>query len=180
MKRFATLALLAALPLGSLSFTPQAQAKASSQARASTPRTISDYFRLLPIEYTDIAARELLDSARVDEANDYIEASVGDLGMTLKMALFRHKGRVLVALSGDAAAGYSFDLLRFEGGRWKNVTRALMPRHGKRTFYEIPRHGTTIGVFKGISQPGESDGPLERGEHLYDLAWRNGKFSIRR
>ena len=104
---------------------------------------------------------------------------------TLNVVLFRHGGRVLVAvLSG----GYdpptpSLDFLRYERGHWQNVGREVLPeqawddlprgdvheRNSCNIFpvFRLPRNGTTIQV---IDSGGATD---------YLLIWKNGRFTIR-
>jgi len=183
MNRFLRLSLLAALPLAALSPTPQAGAKTSRQA--SAPRTVSDYFKLLPESYFEArnpaearqVRAQMLKAADVDTGNDYLEVGGDAAQAGLSVALFRHAGSVTVAVNAQGEY-YSFDLLRRENGRWRNVTRTLVPGFSRHHIYEVPRQGTTIRVFDNLIK--EDDfAPADRGRHLYDLLWSDGKFVIR-
>jgi hypothetical protein len=98
---------------------------------------------------------------------------------TLYMALFRYKGRVLVGVYADGEGGGDLSLLRYENGRWKDVTKALLPvPYNENYIYMIPRYGTTIKVTTGNSE----DNWVEygRGKKVYDLVWTQGKFKVQR
>jgi hypothetical protein len=117
----------------------------------------------------------MLREARVkDVKNDYLESAGDGAQPSITVALFRHAGNVLVATNTSGEHGSGFDLLRWQNGRWNNVTRALVPRFSEGNFYAIPRYGTTIRVFKAPADE-FSDKP---GAHLYDLKWRGGRFVL--
>lgn len=184
MKRLIPLALLAALPAAAINFTPPAHAKTSRQAMA--PRTVSDYFLLLPESYFEAASpaesrkvrARMLREAEVDTKNDYLDVGGDAAQAGLSVALFRHAGRATVAVEASGEY-YAFDVLRLENGRLRNVTRSLVPNFSRHHIYEVPRRGTTIRVYDNLLKEDEY-APAERGRHLYDLAWRDGKFRISR
>jgi hypothetical protein len=63
----------------------------------------------------------------IDAKNDYLRMT-GEAGQpTLYMALFRYKGRVLVGVYADGEGGGKLSLIRYESGRWKDVTKAMLP-----------------------------------------------------
>ena len=47
--------------------------------------------------------------------------------------------------------------------------------------YELPHQGTTVKVFaKKIIEQGPDYEASEKGSKLYDLDWKEGKFTIKR
>ena len=152
---------------------------ASAQPVPTRPKTVEGYFLLLPQKYfvrpTSVSQRRAWlrsDDSVLDIKNDFLEA--GDYSRSVRVALFRHQGRILVAVTDFYApdASSNFSLLRYEGGSWKNVTRSLLPiAYNPRMSYDLPRRGTTIRV-----RP--SDGDTTRNN--YNLLWRGGKFQLQR
>jgi hypothetical protein len=160
---------------------------AAHAQRAEKKRTVVDYFMLLPQKFLgeplSLAQRRAwvrdsaVDGNVVDLKNDYLH--VGEYGRSVQAAVFRHKGRAVFAVSDREVSGdmsppavdkRAFRLLRFEGGRWKDVTRALMPvRVDLRKIYTLPRVGTTIKVESATSDA-----------IYYSLVWSGGKFKLRR
>ena len=51
-----------------------------------------------------------------------------------------------------------------------------MPGYGADKVYELPRYGTTVAVYE--NRLVEGGDYRERGRKLYDLTWKNGKFTI--
>lgn len=189
--RFFRLALLAALPAATFSFAPQAQAQTArrpaASCKASAPRTVSDYFLLLPESYfgefgRPDTAQEALDQAAVrDDANDYIELQ-NDSGATLLVVtIFRHQGRVLVAVNLHNKHTDYIEVLRWKNGSYQEVTEDVIPGFDAdasvpdKKLYVLPRRGTTIRVYQAAGKNEDA-----HGRHLYDLAWRGGKFIIKR
>jgi len=98
---------------------------------------------------------------------------------TLQVALFRYQGRVLVAVRNEADMGF-LDFLRYENGRWKNVTKAVLPvPFNERYIYTLPRYGTVIKVTTrdDIYDDTERKPKVKR---VYDLLWVRGKFKVKR
>ena len=144
-----------------------------------TPKTVADYFLLLPNKYFEwysLAQRRawLADKSTVlDIKNDYLYAHGDGAQGGLCVVLFRHAGRVVVAVQSE---GYdppepTVDFLRFEHGRWTNVTKQVLDADDAGDFdpclrntVQLPRHGTTIHVLNSV------------GVQQYDLLWKNGRF----
>ena len=64
--------------------------------------------------------------------------------------------------------GYTLILLSYEGGRWRDVTKTLLPvAFNKKLAYKLPRRGRSIEVTD------------EEGHKLYTLTWRNDRFRIK-
>ena len=164
---------------------------------AAKPKTVLDFFLLVPYryiasdEYTELGKsvarshRELLLNSRrwgsiIDLRHDYIYQVI-DSSPTQSVALFRYKGRVLIAVSYEIydvqPTEYAFYLLRYENGACQDVTKQMLPvapnefhndilpRYGTTiNNYVLPRYGTTIQVKNA------------KGKTLYKLQWEAGKF----
>src|SRR5918911_4455303 len=149
--------------------------------QSDEPRTVRDFFLLVPESYVGYDRRFREDVLRgqpgavVDVRNGYISYKATDNQEAFEFAIFRKSnGKYLAAYS----AGYDPDfpdttsillLLSYEGGRWSDVTRQLLPRaFDRRLTYKLPRQGRSIVV---------SD---EKGRELYTLTWANDKFNLGR
>ena len=158
--------------------------KTAKPAKAK-PRTVVDYFYLLPGTNFDggFASRALRTSwlreegSIIDTKNDYLRMT-GEAGQpTLYMALFRYKGRVLVGVYADGEGGGDLSLLRYENGKWRDVTKSMLPvPYNENYIYMIPRYGTTIKVTTGNSEDNWEE--YGRGKKVYDLVWAEGKFKV--
>jgi hypothetical protein len=157
----------------------------TARAKVAQPRTVKDYFLLLPDKYFETSRREvwLDEDCIIDIKNDYIHFPGDGAQSTLEVALFRYRGQVLVAVYDHYMEG-SLDFLRYINGRWKNVTRQVIPVpfNGYKYQYKIPRYGTTIRVTANRFDeelPGRV-APEGKGKRAYDLVWTRGKFVVRR
>jgi hypothetical protein len=150
---------------------------ATADAQCAEPKTVADFFRLVPERYMmgyDFRFREgLLRGERrgavVDIRNGYIYWNASDNPEEFEFAIFRkNNGKYIVAFSVgyDADFDYSeFFLLSYDGGRWRDVTRELLPvRYNRTNTYRLPRKGRSI-VVTG-----------EGGRTLYKLTWANDRF----
>lgn len=65
----------------------------------------------------------------------------------------------------------AFILFRLQNGRLRDVTRQMlpMPPQTDRLLYELPRSGTTIGVYRFNLD-------TQSRRHVFDLQWRGGRF----
>lgn len=155
--------LAVSTPLGHIEAAPR---KAQKVAR----RSVLDYFSLLPSRYFEVEHRSHLltkDSRPIiDLKNDYLE-TIGDGHQpSLQVAVFRYRGRDVVAVSADHEEGYSFELLRYENLRWRNATGDLSPIASKdELHFKLPRYGTTIQVYRS------------NGTRLANLYWEKGSFT---
>ena len=155
----------------------------SVSAQTTNPRTVQDYFLLLPERYAGISRErreELLRNGNVtvDLRNGYLsfQDSAEDRSA---VALFRRPdGSYLIAvtyLGPDLRVSPDFEevsriyFLRYQNGTWRDVTRSTLPLpFDSRLIYELPRYGTTIKITD------------RNGQRAYDLMWRNGRFTIMR
>ena len=160
---------------------------------AQPPRTVRDFFNLLPQKYFPLegcsanptrqncerARREYVDSYLEieDTANGYWKSGCDGAQSCLTMALFkRPNGTYLVALKTEFEAGTDNYFLEYKNGRWADIARTAIPEFSADRIYELPRRGTTIEVY-AVKNSGDIP---ERGKKLYDLVWKNGKFSVKR
>lgn len=177
MKRFFCSVFLLALLASATVLAPRAQAKPA--AKSAGPRTVSDYFLSVPEDHFGSPPAELLRYATVrDNAHDYIEIQPpkGSDESEIKFTLFRYHGRILAAITVKGRFGAWANFLRYSGpDNWQSVTEDMIPSFSESCWYDIPRYGTTIGVFK-LSFTAD-DRPVI-GKRLYNLAWRDGKFVI--
>jgi hypothetical protein len=161
---------------------------ASATPKAASPKTVLDYFYLLPQSYFEFPKSQLNSYlysegfnmlTTVDEKNDYLRMAGDAAQVSIYMALFRHKGRVLVGIYADGEGGGDLDLMRYENGKWKDVTKSMLPvPYNENYHYIIPRYGTTIKVTTGNKEDNWEE--YGRGKRVYDLVWTNGKFKVRR
>jgi hypothetical protein len=92
------------------------------------------------------------------------------------MALFkRPSGTYIVAINKTFETAEETHFLEYTSGNWKDIGAQIIPEFGKEKTYELPRQGTTIAVYE-LKETDE--GFIERSEKLYNLVWKNGKFSI--
>jgi hypothetical protein len=158
----------------------------TAAAQSSEPKTVGDFLLLVPeryIEGYDLRLREELLRGEhrgvvVDIANGYISYDASDNPTGFELAIFRKSnGRYIVAYSNSASDnfdreigdGYTLFLLSYEGGKWRDVTKALLPvAFNKKLTYKLPRRGRSIEVTG------------EEGRKLYTLTWGNDRFHIKR
>lgn len=162
-------------------------------ANAQTPRTVREFFNLLPQRYfllegcaanptrqnCDKARREYIDTFLEieDTPNGYWKSGCDGAQSCLTMALFkRPNGTYIVALKKEFEMGVDNYFLEYKNGRWSDIARAVIPDFSSNNIYELPRQGTTVEVF---ARENTDDIP-KRGKKLYDLIWKNGKFSVKR
>ena len=92
------------------------------------------------------------------------------------MALFKKPdGNYIVGVTTMHELEENSWFLEYSAGRWKEVGAQVVPGYGRDKVYELPRFGTTVSVYENKKVPGEEF--RERGKKLYDLVWKNGKFT---
>jgi hypothetical protein len=146
-------------------------------SRVKSPRTVVDYYMLLPQRYFEIDRRSLLNpkyGAIVDVKNGYLRPWHDGAQIGWEMCLFKRlDGSYLFAVSWhegpDDGWDPSLDFFSYQNGRLVDVTRSTLPqRFSEKLGYELPRYGTTIRVV------------TESGKQVYDLVWTRERFQIRR
>jgi hypothetical protein len=159
------------------------------------PKTVRDFFMLLPEKYFTFEgcdrekdkgckkAREdyLKTFGEVDIPNGYIKGGCDGGQACMEMAIFkRPDGTYLVGLATFSEMINDFYFLNYKGGTWTDVS-STVPEFSKKNMYELPRRGTTVSVFaKKIIEQGPDYEASEKGLKLYDLEWKDGKFTIKR
>lgn len=166
-------------------------------AQTKQPKTVRDFFNLLPREYFEIGccveygethtkegrAKYLERFLEVDDpANGYLEGR-GHAGQGgIKMALFkRPDGSYLAGVETHTVLTMDNYFLEYRNGKWFDVSSKVVPQFGKNKFYSLPRYGTKIEVFakKAIEKISDEQIIYETGAKLYDLVWNGEKFTIK-
>ncbi|HVE56350.1 MAG TPA: hypothetical protein VNB22_05935 [Pyrinomonadaceae bacterium] len=164
----------------------------SANAQTKQPRTVRDFFNLLPQKYFTLegcmassdkncnkARREYIDSFLEieDTPNGYWKSGCDGAQSCLTMALFkRPNAAYTVVLKIEFESGTNNYFLEYRNGKWFDIAARDVPGFSKNNIYEIPRNGTTVEVFAKDKNT-EFGG---KGKKLYDLVWKNGKFSVKR
>ena len=168
---------------------------ALSRARTRQPKTVREFFALLPQNYftlegcVDKPTKSNCDRARSeylkafleveDAANGYMRGGCDGAQSCFHMALFkRPDGTYVVGLTTSFELMESSYFLEYAGGSWRDVGRQVVPAFGEDKVYELPRYGTTVEVYENKKVAGEDY--RERGRKLYNLAWRGGRFIVER
>jgi hypothetical protein len=171
------------------------------QAQTKQPKTVRDFFTLLPQKYFTLegcfrerdrnceqARKEYLERFTdvEDIANGYFKGGCDGAQSCIEMALFkRPEGTYIVGVSTANEAMNDFYFLEYKNGKWFDVSKQVVPQFSKKNMYEFPRYGTTVKVFakkiiESSNKPGEEYEVSEKGGKLYDLVWKNGRFAIQK
>jgi hypothetical protein len=153
----------------------------TAAAQSPEPKSVTDFFLLVPESYIgyDLPFREELlrgerRGAVIDIPNGYISWDASDNPEEFEFAIFRKSnGRYIVAFSVGYDSQFPqasrFLLLSYEGGRWRDVTKSLLPvAYDRKRTYKLPRQGRSIVVTD------------ELGERPYTLTWSNDRFRLDR
>ncbi len=144
-------------------------------AQADAPKTVQDYYLLMPKQY-DKSSREDREEilgyseATIDNENGYINYITHLSGEVFEAALFKLPGGGFVlAYNEDCDLKYKVPtkliFLKYANGNWTDVTTQLLPVPvNSRYKYKLPEKGTTIHV------------TTAGGVKMYQLWWKNGKF----
>lgn len=168
--------------------------KGIANTQTKQPKTVRDFFNLLPQKYftlegcADKPTKENCEKARAeylknyleveDTANGYMKGGCDGAQSCFTMALFkRPDGTYIIGLNKTFEMGEETYFLEYASGNWKDIGTQVIPEYSKKKTYELPRQGTTVAVYE-LKKVDE--GINERGKKLYDLVWQNGKFSIKR
>ena len=163
------------------------------ERESDQPKTVRDFFERLPEKYFTLegchretdkdckkARAEYLKSfTQVEDIpNGYFKGACDGAQACIEMAIFkRPDGTYLVGVATEFEMGSNFHFLDYAGGKWEDVSAAVVPEYSKKNWYELPRRGTTMKVYaKKIIEQGDDFEASERGKLLYSLAWKDGKF----
>ena len=183
-------ALLLLLALAAPAAAGAGSTPAGQRRGAKAPRTVREFFNLLPQEYFTLegcapegdrnCARARTEYLKTfleveDAANGYMKGGCDGAQSCFEMALFkRPEGTYVVGLTTSHEVSEQSYFLEYAGGAWRDVGARVVPAYGEDKVYKLPRYGTTVEVYENIMVPNE--GYRERGRKLYDLAWKGGKF----
>jgi hypothetical protein len=175
--RFASLALFV---LGFvIGFGPPAGSAQTKTPGSAEPRTVVDYYLLLPDKYfegdRDMRLHWMLDPKRgaiVDLKHGYLYAAGDGAQTDIYVALFkRTNGKYLIAVNyNDKHDVFESFLVFYEydQGRLGLVTDPVLPvAFDKNLYYELPRQGTTIVVTD------------KSGKRRYRLVWNKRQSRFR-
>lgn len=164
----------------------------ATHAQTRQPKTVREFFELLPQKYfplegcADNPSKTNCARARAeylkrfleveDTANGYMKGGCDGAQSCFQMALFkRPDGTYVVGLTTFYEAGKDSYFLEYVGGSWRNIGPKVVPGYGADKAYDMPRYGTTVEVYENKLTDEEY---RERGRKLYDLKWKDGKFTI--
>jgi hypothetical protein len=162
----------------------------TAASQTKEPRAVRDFFNLLPQKYFTLegcepardkncerARRDYVKSYLEveDAANGYWKSSCDGAQSCLRMALFKRPDNTyVVGVHTLHEADETNYFLEYKGGQWFDISAKIVPEFSERNIYELPRYGTTVEVFKkNFPEPEFS----ERGPKIYELQWKNGKFT---
>jgi hypothetical protein len=155
---------------------------------------VRDFFNLLPQKYftlegcVDNLTKVNCEKARArylksfleieDTANGYMKGGCDGAQSCFTMALFKRPNETyVVAINKTFETAEETLFLEYTSGNWKDIGAQVVPEYSKEKTYELPRQGTTIAVY---ALKEDEEGFNERGGKLYDLVWKNGRFSIKK
>lgn len=180
---------------GDRSAVPSPSVRESEQAPQTEPKTVREFFMAFTQEVfflegceeskdpgcRDAKKKYLETYLEVEDTkNGYLSAGADGAQAALTMTIFRRpSGKYIVAVNQFGEIGDDYNFFEYENGRWKDISKDVIPEYSTGNIYELPRFGTTIQVFKKIVI--DSDGVVdmtEKGEKLYDLNWKDGRFTI--
>jgi hypothetical protein len=159
----------------------------AATAQTKQPKTVRDFFMLLPAKYFSLDCCNDKNYRRGKEKylKQYLlveDAANGFMSGGGDGALFkRADGSYLIGFYTEGEGGPEdvpwCVFLDYKNGRWTDVSRAVVPNYDAvKRVYQLPRRGTTVEVF----QKDENGEGFNRGKKLYDLTWQNGKFTVKR
>ncbi len=163
------------------------------ETATNQPKTIRDFFTLLPEKYFTLEgcdrekdagckkarAEYLKTFTEVEDiANGYFKGGCDGGQSCIEMAIFkRPDGTYLVGVATSGEMMNDFYFLDYNGGKWSDISSTAVPDFSKKNWYELPRVGTTVKVFaKKIIEQGDNYEVSDKGKKLYDLQWKDGKF----
>lgn len=165
-----------------------------ASAQTNRPKTVRDFFNLLPQRYfpleecsakpdqknCDQARKKYLKSYLEveDNANGFMKGGCDGAQYCFTLALFKRPNNTyIVALHVEGDEEDENYFLEYKNRKWFNISAQVIPKFSQKNVYELPREGTQIAVFKkNTANINERD----RSVKLYDLIWKNGKFTIKK
>lgn len=162
-----------------------AKATKVSASTAKTPRTVVDFYTLLPARYLNnlsaTARQKYLKNGTTDLANGYLEIfGQGDAEKNIYVAIFKKDAGgylVTIAVGNYASAKVSdYYFLEYNNQKWTDVSKQVLPADFKigdlydkemNNFYpcELPRYNRTINC-------------RDKDSKLTYLGWTGSEFVI--
>ena len=159
------------------------------ESQTKQPRTVRDFFNLLPQKYfllegCEPAKDKNCERARSeyvktfleteDTANGFWKSGCDGAQSCLTLALFKRPDTTyVVAVHTIQEAEETNYFLEYNNGKWSDISRQIVPEFSDKNIYELPQKGTTVAVYKkNFPEPDWS----ERGAKIYELIWKDGKF----
>lgn len=170
----------------------------SADAQTKEPKTVREFFNLLPQKYFEIGCcgvhgetdlekahtKYLETFLRVeDTANGYLEGGCDGGQSCIIMALFkRANGTYIVGVETANTMSEHNYFLEYRNGKWYDVSAKVIPQFSNDKIYSLPRYGAKIEVFakKVVERISNTKNIYDTGAKLYDLVWKNGKFTIKK
>jgi len=173
------------------------QQSGETVAVSDGPKTVREFFMLLPEDYffmegcdkkTDKDCRRAkLDYLKTyleidDVKNGYLKAGCDGAQACIEMTIFkRPDATYLVAVATMLEMFDDYYFLDHKDGKWTDVSKTVVPQYDKGNIYELPRYGTTVKVYKKkVVEKGDDYEVTERGQKLYELEWKDGRFTVKR
>lgn len=183
--------------LNAESGTPPPKKSETAESASNQPKTVRDYFMLLPEKYFTLEGCErakdkdcrqakldyLKRFAQVEDTqNGYLKGGCDGAQSCIEMALFKRPDNTyLVGVATFFEMGEENYFLDYRDGNWTDAAAKVVPQFSRKNSYELPRYGTTVKVFaRKLIEKGADYEITERGEKLYDLEWKDGKFTIKK
>lgn len=111
----------------------------------------------------------------IDERN-YFNTGGESFNPTITLALFRRtNGSFVVGVSSETTVGWTIGFLEKKGGKWVDVSRSVIPDFDQKNYYQLQRYDKSIEV-RRIDPNDDAGG--DYGPRIYDLVWKNDKFTI--
>ena len=174
-----------------------ATSDAIQKSPVGQPKTIREFFMLLPEKYFVLEGcqgdlEKDCNKAKIDylktfteiedTANGYFKGGCDGAQSCIEMAIFKKPdGTYLAGVSTYAEMANDNYFIDYDGGKWTDVSASVVPQFSKKNMYELPRVGTVVKVFaKKIIEKGDDYEASEKGKKLYDLEWNDGKFAVKK
>ncbi len=165
------------------------EANKTPAAQTNQPKTLREFFTLLPPKYFTLEGCEPnkdknCDKARAEYIKTFLEIEDTKNGFwksgcdgaqsCLTFSLFkRPDASYIVHLLTEFEMGEDSYFLEYKNGKWSDIGAEIVPEYSAKNTYIPPQKGTTVEVFKkNFPEPEYS----ERGAKIYDLQWKDGKF----
>lgn len=158
------------------------------------PKTVRDFFDLIPSEYFSISCCDENKDEYVkkyvsvrDTANGFMEGADTEedpqyRGFKLKV-FSSAKGKTILGLYSHSIRWEDYYFLEYKNGKLVNISKTI-PSYSTDNIYEYPRTGSIIKVYKKkYSSPEKlinADETVSRGKYLYSLIWQNGIFAVKK